>query len=154
MFGVILARFVLVIDGKNRYSLMCSDLELDPIQIITIYSFRAKIETMFFVVKHLLGAFSCHFRTKAHTVLKRGRDLDASALCEHQVERMQAAVGAIEAFVNLAAITPGLLRYLSLARGAKIRESYQGWLGTCSSDPPSEGVVQSVLRAAVPPVIS
>ena len=142
-----LVRFVLVIDGKGRYILMCSDLELDPVQIIMIYSFRAKIESMFLVIKHLLGAFSYHFWTKAYPVLKRGQQLDASALCVHQVEKMRAAVRAIEAFVNLAAITLGLLQYLSLSRGAKIWDSYQGWLRTYSSDLPSEGVVQSVLQA-------
>jgi hypothetical protein len=142
-----LVRFVLVIDGKDRYILMCSDLELDPVQIVRIYSYRAKIETMFLVIKHLIGAFSYHFWTKAHPVLKRGQSLDPSALCTHQVEKMRAAVRAIEAFVNLAAITLGLLHYLSLTRGAKIWESYQGWLRTYSSDLPSEGVVQSVLQA-------
>jgi hypothetical protein len=137
----------LVIDGKDRYILMCSDLELDPVQIVTIYSYCAKIETMFLVIEHLLGAFSYLFWTKAYPVLKRGQNLDPSALCVHQVEKMRAAITAIEAFVNLAAITLGLLQYLSLTRGAKIWESYQGWLRTYSSDLPSEGVVQSVLQA-------
>jgi hypothetical protein len=79
-----LVRFVLVIDGKDRYILMYSDLELDPVRIVMIYSYRAKIETMVLVIKHLVGAFSYHFWTKAHPVLKRGQSLDPSALCVHK----------------------------------------------------------------------
>ncbi|MGD9503845.1 MAG: hypothetical protein AB7W37_02955 [Syntrophobacteraceae bacterium] len=80
-------------------------------------------------------------------VLKRDQSLNPSALCVHQIEKMRAAVRAIEAFVNLAPISLGLLQYISLTRSAKIWESRQGWLRTCSSDLPSEGVVQSVLHA-------
>jgi hypothetical protein len=48
---------------------------------------------------------------------------------------------------NDAGVGLGLLQYISLTRSAKIWESHQGWLRTYSSDPPSDGVVQSVLQA-------
>ena len=70
-----LVRFVCVMDGEDRYILMCSDLKLSPIQIITIYSYRSKIEVMFLFLKHLLGGFCYHFWTKAFPKLKRGEKL-------------------------------------------------------------------------------
>jgi len=41
-------RFVIVKDSEGRYVLMCSDLNLSPIDIIMIYSNRSKIEVMFY----------------------------------------------------------------------------------------------------------
>jgi len=60
-----LIRFVAVMDGNGRYILMSSDLTLDPIQIITIYSYRAKTEYMFLALKHLIGGFCYHFWTSS-----------------------------------------------------------------------------------------
>jgi len=40
-------RFVLVVDGTDRFILMCSDLELSPQDIISIYCYRSIIETFF-----------------------------------------------------------------------------------------------------------
>ena len=53
-----LIRFVCIIDGEGRYILMSSDLDLTATQIITLYSYRCKIEVMFLALKHLIGAFS------------------------------------------------------------------------------------------------
>jgi hypothetical protein len=39
-------RFVLVVDGQDRFILMCSDLDLSPQEIIVIYCYRSKIEVV------------------------------------------------------------------------------------------------------------
>ena len=57
-------RFVCVKDGDGKYVLMCSDLNLSPIDIITIYSYRSKIEVMFLFLKHLVGGFCYRFLDK------------------------------------------------------------------------------------------
>ena len=142
-----LLRFVCVFDGEGRYVLMSSDLELDPTQIITIYIYRSKIEVMFFALKHLLGGFCYHFWTKAFPRLKRGQSLDVTKLGKAAKLKMDRVIEAVERFVNLAAITLGLLQYLSLYHADKIWNEYKGWLRTTSSSHPSEGVVQNVLQA-------
>ncbi len=53
--------FVLVIDGKENFILMCSNLALSPQDIITADSYRFKIEVNFKVLKHLIGVFSTIF---------------------------------------------------------------------------------------------
>jgi hypothetical protein len=140
-------RFVCVIDGEGRYILMSSDLDLPATQIITIYSYRFKIEAMFSALKHLLGAFCYHFWTKSLPTMGRKKTLDYSGLTQTQRTRCDQAMEATERFVNLGAIALGLLHYLALTMPTQIWQSYQGWLRTYPLDIPSERVVQSVLQA-------
>jgi hypothetical protein len=140
-------RFVCIIDGDQYYILMCSDLSLCPTQIITIYAYRCKIEVMFLMLKHLIGGLCYHFWTKAFPRLKRGERLDEATLSPAERHRFDRTVEAIERFVNMAAIALGILQYLSLTCATEIWQQYHGWLRTYSSELPSEGVVQNVIRA-------
>lgn len=141
-----LLRFVLVRDGTRCYILMSSDLCLSAATIITIYSYRAKIEVMFLVLKHLLGAFCYHFWTKALHKLKRDKKHDYSTLSDRQQQKVRQTYEAIERFVNVAAIALGILQYLSLTVPAAIWQDYHGWLRTYSSNVPSEQVVRTVVQ--------
>ena len=142
-----LIRFVWVIDGDDQYVLMCSDLQLCPTQIIMIYSYRWKIEVMFFALKHWLGGFCYHFWSKAFPKLKRGESLDVTTCSPEDRQHLAQTLDTIERFVNLAGMALGLLQYLALTHGAQIWQSYHGWLRTYSCSVPSEAVVQSVIRA-------
>jgi hypothetical protein len=139
-------RFVCIKDGDGKYVLMCSDINLSPIDIITIYSYRSKIEVMFLFLKHLVGGFCYRFWTKSWPKLKRKKKSDRPTLSESGREKATQVVEAIERFVNIAGITLGLLQYLALTRAAEIWGSYHGWLRTRSSETPSEAVVQSVIQ--------
>ena len=139
-------RFVCVKDGNAKYVLMCSDLTLSPIDIITIYSYRSKVEVMFLFLKHLIGGFCYRFWTNSWPKLKRKKKSDPPTLSESGREKAAQVLKAIERFVNIAGITLGLLQYLALTRAAEIWRSYHGWLRTRSSETPSEAVVQSVIQ--------
>src|ERR671915_496152 len=141
-----LIRFVWVIDGDHYYVLMCSDLQLCPTQIIAIYSYRWKIEVMFFALKHWLGGFCYHFWTKAFPKLKRGEALDVTTCSPEARQQLAQTLDTIERFVNLAGMALGLLQYLALMHGSQIWQCYHGWLRTYSSSVPSEAMVQSVVR--------
>ncbi|WP_207678037.1 transposase [Desulfonema magnum] len=140
-------RFVFIIDGDDRYILMCSDLTLSGGQIITIYCYRPKVENMFRTLKHLIGGFCYHFWTKAFPDVGRGEKIWLCRLSETERKKFDLTLEAIERFVNLSGIALGLLQYLSLTRGSEVLEKYEGWLRTASSDCPSEGVVRSVIQA-------
>ena len=142
-----LIRFVWIIDGEHTYILMCSDLKLSPTEIITIYSYRWKIEIMFFALKHCLAGFAYHFWSRAFPKLKRGQTFDATTCSPQARQQLTQTLDTIERFVNLAAMALGLLQYLALTRGSQIWQSYHGWLRTYSSSVPSEAMVQSVVRA-------
>ena len=142
-----LIRFVCVMDGQGRYILMSSDLDLHATQIITMYSYRFKIEVTFSALKHVIGVFCYRFWTKSLPKLGRKKPFNYSSLVEAQRTKCDQTIEAIERFVNLGAIALGLLQYLALTMPARIWETYQGWLRTYPSDIPSERVVQSVLQA-------
>lgn len=142
-----LLRFVWVKDGDERYVLMSSDLQIPVSDFISIYLFRSKIENMFLFLKHLMGGFDYHFWTKFFPKLSRGQKLNFSSLIEEQQNKIIETVTAIERFVNIVAISFGLLQYLAFTCTSEVWEKYAGWLRTSSSKIPSEGVVQSVIQA-------
>ena len=57
-------RFVLVEMGGAQSILASTSLELEPLAIIRLYSFRFRIECMFRELKQQLGAFGYHFWPK------------------------------------------------------------------------------------------
>ncbi len=140
-------RFVCVKDGNARFVLMSSDLNLPASEIITIYSYRSKIEVMFLYLKHLLGAFRYRFWTKSLPKLNRKKDTDLSKLNSDALNKVRDTTEAIERFVNLAGIAMGMLQYIAFTESFTIWRNYQGWLRTYSSDIPSEEVVQNVIQA-------
>lgn len=139
-------RFVLVIDGSERFILMSSDLTLSPQDMITTYSHRFKIEVAFKVMKHLLGVFFYHFWTSAWPRIGKGKQSDLSAIAHDQKQLIAKATNAIEGFVNFGCIATGILQILALNHHEKIWRSYRGWLRTVTSYVPSEEIVRSVLQ--------
>jgi hypothetical protein len=144
-----LLRFVLVEHGKRQFILMSSDLGLDPLTILKIYSLRTKIEVLFKVLKHQLGAFCYHFWTRSQPKLSRKKDWkpDVAELSDAANAHIRATLTAAERFVNLALIAIGILQYLSLTVPGKIWPRYSGWLRTYSSVYPSERIVKHVITA-------
>ena len=140
-------RFVLIEHGKRRFILMSSDLSLDPLTILEIYSLRTKIEVLFKALKHQLGAFSYHFWTRSQPKLSRQKDWkpDVAGLSDTANSHIRATLTAAERFVNLALIAIGILHYLSLTFPGEIWTRYSGWLRTYSSACPSERVVKTVI---------
>ena len=142
-----LLRFVWIKDGKGCYVLMCSDLHLDPLEIMKIYSYRTKIEVMFLFLKQVLGGFAYRFWSKICPKVEKGVKPDYSELDEDARKKVSNTIEAIERFVNLAGIALGTLQYLALNYTSKIWNQYQGWLRTYSSDVPSEEIVRHAVQA-------
>jgi hypothetical protein len=140
-------RFVLVEHGKRRFILMSSDLSLDPLTILNIYSLRTKIEVLFKTLKHQLGAFSYHFWTRSQPKLSRKKDWkpEVAGLSNTAHHHIRATLTAAERFVNLALIAIGILQYLSLTFPREVWTRYAGWLRTYSAACPSERVVKNVI---------
>lgn len=140
-------RFVLVMDGTDRFILMCSNLNLDPLDIIKAYSYRFKIEVSFKVMKHVIGAFCYHFWTKALPKLskKTANDL-ATVVCEKNQRLIAQAANAIEGFVNFGCIATGILQIIALNYDKLVWKNYYGWLRTITSEIPSEETVRSVIQ--------
>ena len=140
-------RFVLVLDGSERFILMCSDLELLPYDIIRAYSYRFKIEVSFKVLKHLMGAFFYRFWTSAWPRIGTHNESDLSSKHDPRSRRLiRETANAIEAFMNFGCIATGIFQIISLSFHETIWGKYLGWLRTVTSTIPSEEVVRSVVQ--------
>ncbi len=145
-----LIRFVLIIDGKRRFILMCSDIRLEPLNILKCYALRSKIEVNFLTLKHIIGGFCYRFWTKCLPKFEKGNQAVLSDSEDAEcVKNALKTLMSIERFVNLAIIAQGILQYMAIIHTAIIWEIHKAtsWLRTYSSDMPSVEVVQRVLQA-------
>jgi hypothetical protein len=56
--------FVFAVTSRGPIVLMCSDLGQDPLIALQLYCIRTRIETMFDMLKNLIGAFNYRFWSK------------------------------------------------------------------------------------------
>ena len=141
-------RFVLVKDGKETFILICSDLNMDPVEIVSLYGKRFKIEVTFKMFKHIIGGFCYHFWTKAWQIPK-GDSFTLERLKDmpKKNQRLLAdAMNAVEAFVNLALLATGSLQMLAIECAKEIQMSHRWWMRTYSYEVPSEEMVKRVLQ--------
>ena len=140
-------RFVLVIDGSERFILMCSDLTLSASDIIRAYSYRFKIEVIFKVLKHLIGAFFYRFWTSAWPRIGKCTVSDLSKIKDPNKQSLiRQTTNAIEAFAGFGCIATGVLQIISLNFHQTIWRKYAGWLRTVTSTIPSEEIVKAVIQ--------
>ena len=140
-------RFVLVIDGEDRFILMCSDLLLSPESIIKAYGYRFKIEVTFKVLKQVMGAFGYHFWTSVWPKIGKRTECDLSNCLDIYPQMlMKQTLNAIEGFVNFGCIATGILQLMSIKFHDTIWCRYRGWLRTISSSIPSEETVKLVVQ--------
>jgi hypothetical protein len=140
-------RFVLVVDGSERFILMCSDLTLSAPDIISAYSYRFKIEVSFKVLKHLMGAFFYRFWTSAWPRIGKHSESDLAAIKDPAMKRLIGqTTDAIEAFANFGCIATGILQIIAMNFDQTIWRQYAGWLRTVTSTVPSEEIVKSVVQ--------
>ena len=141
-------RFVLVLDGKGRFILMCSDLGLCAADIIRAYSYRFKIEVNFKVLKHLMRVFFYHFWTGVWPRIGKKTESDLSTIeGDRRSEKLiQQAANAIEGFVNFGFIATAILQIIAMNFDRPIWQKYSGWMRTYTSAIPSEEMVRSVIQ--------
>ncbi len=145
-----LIRFVWVIDGKNHFILMCSDVNLSPLDVLRGYAFRSKIEVAFLVLKHIIGGFCYRFWTKFQDALPKNKKEGVLPVLSDIkcAEKCLETLRAIERFVNLAIIAQGILQYFAVSRTSAVWRIHvaTSWLRTYSSDIPSEETVRRALQ--------
>jgi len=144
-------RFVLVDYDNTQTVLVSTDLALEPLDIIKLYSRRFGIESMFREMKQVVCAFAYRFWSKHMPKLNRFRkktDTDPlSQVCDRRArERIKLAVKAIEGFMFFAAVATGLLQLISLYFSGSGELSNLRYMRTYRNSIVSEATVADFLR--------
>jgi hypothetical protein len=148
-----LVRFVWVIHPtRGRLVLLCTDLTLQPLQIIRLYGWRFKIEVSFKQAIHTVGAYAYHFWMQDMKPIRRG---DGSQHPHRQSESYRQAVrrklAAYERHIQLGLIAQGLLQYMALHFRRVVWFNFHTYIRTAAPQkPPSEWVVSHALRHTWP----
>jgi len=145
-----LVRFVLVDHSlRGRIILLCSDLSLEPLEVIKLYGYRFKIELGFKQALHTLGAYAYHFWMMDMTPISRRRS--GNQFLHMKSEQYRAHVrrklAAYHRYVQLACIAQGLQQHLAVNFRARVWDHFRSWMRTMKPQlPPSEAVVAQALR--------
>jgi hypothetical protein len=144
-----MVRFVIVHHPqRGTIFLLSTDLTLEPLQILTLYGYRFKIELGFRQAVHVLGAYAYHFWMADMKPIRRG---DGNQYLHRTSDEYRAGVRrklrAYHVHVQLGAIAQGLLQHLAINHTAQVWREYWSWLRTMNrAMPPSELVVANALR--------
>lgn len=147
-----MVRFVIVHHPqRGTIFLLSTDLTLEPLQILTLYGYRFKIELGFRQAVHVLGAYAYHFWMTEMKPIRRG---DGNQYLHRTSDEYRAGVRrklrAYHVHVQLGAIAQGLLQHLAINHTAQVWREYWSWLRTMNrAMPPSELVVANALRTGL-----
>lgn len=144
-------RFVFAITSRGPIVLMCSDLEMAPLTAISLYCARIRVETMFSMLKHLLGAFTYRFWSKhlpRHS-RKPKKNAALKAPMPDCVGSVRMTWQACERFVMLGCIALGLLQLVALTFPHQVWRGFNLFLRTRSRALPSERTVKAVIAQEV-----
>ncbi len=139
--------FILAVTSKGPMVLMSSDLTLSAIDAVELYCARTRIEIMFAMLKHVIGAFKFRFWTKK--LPKHSRRPFSNRLLKapqpQDIHTVQACWRAYEIFVLCASIALGLMQLIALQYQDTIWSEHSLYLRTQSRDLPSEKTVKQIL---------
>lgn len=148
-------RFIFVVSSRGPIVLMSDDLNLSPVDAIEMFSGRVSIETMFNMLKNLLGAMAYHFWSKYLTrASRRPKRNDTTRPVSSCPAKTRQTLVAMEKLVNLHAIALGLLQILPHHFSQEIWSQARCWMRTYASQTPSEFITRSALRSLLGPVTS
>ena len=148
-----LARFVLVEHPvRGRIILLCTDLSLNPMEIIRLYGLRFKIELSFKQAVRTLGAYGYHFWMRTMDKIgSRSGDQYLHRKTDQYRDAIRRKLAAYHRFIQIALIVQGVLQCIATTAPALVWSSFGSWLCTIRPGiPPSELVMMIALRNSLP----
>lgn len=149
----IIVRFVLVAHpSRGRKIFLCTDLSLDPLEIIRLYGIRFKIELSFKQAVHQIGTYAYHFwmrMMKPRT--RRSGNTFLHMETKHYRQLVLRKIAAYHCYIQTGVIAQGLLQMLSVMHAGCVWQSFRSWIRTRRPGiPPSEWVVATALMHSLP----
>lgn len=142
--------FVLAETSRGRITLMCSDLNAEPVEVFELYCHRSLIEVMFDNIKNLLGLLEYRFWSKHLEPQKRRPAKNGVQRNSTNQEATKRTLAAISNFLHVGLTLLVFLQAFSCKFGTGVIKEADCWLRTPPSPVPSEFVakaaVGSVLR--------
>lgn len=143
-------RFILIESSRGRIILMTSDLELDVRNGVQLYCSRSTIETLFNILKNLLGGMKYHFWSKyLKPSSRRPTKNQMSEPVSTNMEKTQNTLVAIEKFVLIQIMVVGTLQLLSFKYPKEIRKKAKCWLRTPCGEIPSPFVTRMAMTNTI-----
>lgn len=147
-----LVRFVIVKHPmRGTLFLLCTDLSLSALEILSLYGYRFKIEVGFRQAVHVIGAYAYHFWMMAMKPIRRGQgDQYLHRTSAEYRKAVRRKLGAYHLHIQLGCIAQGVLLHLAINHSHTVWRYFQGWLRTLRLDlPPSELVVSQALHSSL-----
>ena len=136
---------------RGRLLLMTTDLALDPLQVLLLYSYRFRIEVSFKQALRTLGTYAYHFWMMEMTPRRRGAGNQYLHHTSEDYRRLvRRKMDAYHRSIQLGCIAQGLLQHLALNRRKEVWNRFRSWMRTMNPGaPPSEAVVAETLRGTL-----
>jgi hypothetical protein len=136
---------------RGRLLLMTTDLTLDPLQVLALYSYRFRIEVSFKQALHTLGTYAYHFWMMDMIPRRRGAGDQYLHRASDDYRRLvRRKIDAYHRAIQLGCIAQGLLQHLALHRRTEVWAHFRSWMRTMKpAAPPSEAVVAEALRGSL-----
>jgi hypothetical protein len=139
-------RFLLIESARGRMILMSSDLTIEALQALSLYTARVRIESLFASVKNLLGGLAYHFWSKyLAPVSRRPASGTQKPPVSSRPGRTANTLAAIEKFMALHLVVLGTLQILAATCADAVRRHARCWLRTPSGAVPSDFVSRMAL---------
>lgn len=121
-------RFLLVESSRGRIIIISSDLTLDALTAITLYSRRVTIEMLFDMLKNIVGGMCYHFWSKYLTPSSRRPKKNSATPLSSKPQKTEMTLAAIEKFLAVNIVALGLLQLVALHYSDQIFSSARCWL--------------------------